>query len=375
MGGIFISYRRHDSAGWTGHLAEHLEQCFVPDQIFMDIEKIEAGADFVEAIESAVGSCAILLAVIGPAWLTSTDANGRRRLDNPEDYIRLEITTALNRNVRVIPVMVGGAVMPESSELPDDLKPLTRRQAHELTDNRWDYDTEQLFKFIEKAGIKRKPESGASVVPPKKVSGKALASIIISVLILLSFFQRTDFTFDMKIGSLVIALVALVLGGIAFIDTRLHNAKGKIFAIIGMGLSSLALIVDIGLLSSHTTIPEKYTRQPVPFPQSQPVYSEPATPEPVVADVSGIWRGSDSLTYSIQQQGNMLTFVGGYPNGVVVITGKGIIRGRNIELNYLRITDRTSGNARLVIHSDGRTLQGHYQNPVAGESGAMLLTR
>ena len=385
MGGIFISYRRHDSAGWTGHLAERLKQCFVPDQIFMDIEKIEAGTDFVEAIESAVGSCNVLLAVIGPAWLNSTDANGRRRLDNPEDYIRLEIATALHRNIRVIPVLVGGAVMPESSELPGDLQPLTRRQAHELTDNRWEYDTEQMFKFIEKAGIQRKPDPKPDNVNPpdalpKKVSGKALASIIISALILLSFFQGSGLTFEMKIGSLVIALAALVLGGVAFIDTKLHKAKGKILAIIGMGLSSLVIVAAIGLLSSHTTIPRTYTQQPVPVPQSQPapsqqVYSEPVTPEPVVADINGIWAGSDGLTYSIRQQRNMVEIVGGYPNGAVIITGKGIIRGRNIELNYLRITDSTSGNATLVMHSDGRTLQGHYQNPTAGESGAMLLTR
>ena len=201
------------------------------------------------------------------------------------------------------------------------------------------------------------------------------ASIIISLLILLSFFQSDGLTFDMKIGSMVIALVALVLGGIAFVDTRLQKAKGKIFAIVGIGLSCLALILDIGLLSSHRTIPGKYTRQPVPFPRSRSDYSEPATPEPVVATIYGIWRGSDGLTYSIRQQGNMVEIVGGYPNGVVIITGKGIIRGRNVDLNYLRITDRTVGNARLVIHSDGRTLQGHYKNPVAGESGAMLLTR
>ena len=179
----------------------------------------------------------------------------------------------------------------------------------------------------------------------------------------------------MKIGSMVIALVALVLGGIAFVDTRLQKAKGKIFAIVGIGLSCLVLIMDIGLLSSHRTIPGRYTQQQVPFPHSRPDYSEPATTAPVVADINGIWSGSDGLTYSIRQQGNILTIVGGYPNGVVIITGKGIIRGRNIDLNYLRITDRTVGNARLVIHSDGRTLQGDYQNPVAGESGAMLLTR
>src|SRR5215471_16956680 len=100
----------------------------------MDIDTIVLGLDFVEAIQDAVGSCDVLLAVIGRQWLTSTDRPStdrrrRRRLDNPEDFVRLEIMTALERRIRVIPVLVGGASMPKSTELPDVLQPLARRQA------------------------------------------------------------------------------------------------------------------------------------------------------------------------------------------------------------------------------------------------------
>lgn len=390
MSGIFISYRRHDSAGWTGHLSERMEQCFGPDQIFMDIEKIEAGTDFVEAIESAVGSCNILLAVIGPAWLASVDAEGRRRLDNPEDFIRLEIATALKRNVRVIPVLVGGAAMPTSPELPDDLKALTRRQAHELTDNRWDYDTEQLIKFIEKAGIKRmqaaKPETAPQAEPLKKFSGKAIASIVISLLTTMSLVQEDSFTQDMKIGALALALTALGLAGFAFFDTKLNKTKGKVLAIIGLVFSGLILLVDIGLLAtpapSPPTTSTTATPHQAPVQQAVPqaVLPEPLprqlpAPPPAASTISGIWAGSDGLTYQIQQQGNMVAVIGGYPNQMVMITASGVINGQNIELDYIRTTDNTGGKSRLRISANGRSMQGQYRNLATGETGEMILTR
>jgi formylglycine-generating enzyme required for sulfatase activity len=95
----------------------------------MDVDTIALGFDFVKAIKDAVGSSDVLLALIGRQWLTGTDSLGHRRLDNPEDFVRLEIMTALARNICVIPVLVGGASMPRSSDLPDVLQPLARRQA------------------------------------------------------------------------------------------------------------------------------------------------------------------------------------------------------------------------------------------------------
>jgi formylglycine-generating enzyme required for sulfatase activity len=126
---IFLSYRRDDSGGHAGRLYDRLCQHFGRDNLFMDVDTIALGLDFVEAIQDAVGACDVLLAVIGRQWLTSTDPLGHRRLDNPEDFVRLEIITALTRNIRVIPVLVGGASMPRSTELPDVLQPLARRQA------------------------------------------------------------------------------------------------------------------------------------------------------------------------------------------------------------------------------------------------------
>ncbi len=162
MSGIFISYRRQDSQGSAGRLADTLKAQFAQNHIFRDIETIEPGVDFVEAIERALGSCVVLLAVIGPRWLSATDKLGRRRLDDPNDYTRIEIAAALQRKVRVIPVLVDGAAMPDAEDLPDDLKTLARRQASELSDKRWDFDVRQLVLTIEKIpGIEKR--SGAPV--------------------------------------------------------------------------------------------------------------------------------------------------------------------------------------------------------------------
>src|ERR1700754_4553426 len=131
-GQIFISYRRKDSRAYAGRIHDRLVSHFSPGQIFMDVTNIEPGMDFVDAIESAISKCNVLLAVIGGQWLTVTDKNGDRALDNPEDYVRLEIAIALKRNIRVIPVLLDDAPMPKSNELPDELKPLARRQSHPI---------------------------------------------------------------------------------------------------------------------------------------------------------------------------------------------------------------------------------------------------
>jgi TIR domain len=148
---VFISYRRDDSAaGYAGHLRADLVYRYGEANVFMDLS-IEPGVDFVDTLEDAVGSCAVLLAVIGRNWLTVTDAkSGKRRLDNPMDWVRVEIATALKRNVRVIPVLFHGAHMPIEDDLPDDLKQLARRQALEISDTRWDYDVDNLLTIVDK---------------------------------------------------------------------------------------------------------------------------------------------------------------------------------------------------------------------------------
>jgi hypothetical protein len=134
---IFISYRREDASGHAGRLYDQLADHFGPEQLFIDVDALEPGVDFVERIELAVGSADALVAVIGPRWLEVADAEGRRRLDDPNDFVGLEIATALDRGIRVVPVLVAGAVMPAERDLPVPLKALSRRNALVVSDLDW----------------------------------------------------------------------------------------------------------------------------------------------------------------------------------------------------------------------------------------------
>jgi hypothetical protein len=155
--GIFVCYRRDDSSGHAGRLFDKLVDHFGKDRIFMDIDTIEPGEDFIEVIENAVGSCEILIAMIGRQWLSSADET-YRRLDNPNDFVRLEITAALNRDIHIIPVLVQGATMPRPHELPTDLSKISRRNAHELSDLRWQRDVAQLINVLERIFVRLEEE-------------------------------------------------------------------------------------------------------------------------------------------------------------------------------------------------------------------------
>ena len=147
-GQIFISYRRQESRWSARSLHDRLCRDFDPEQIFMDIDTIGLGEDFVEAIETTVAKCGVLIAVIGNNWLASKDDHGNRQLDNPEDFVRMEIGAALKRKIRVIPVLVDGALMPQSTDLPEDLKPLVRRNALLITETSFDGDCQRLATAI-----------------------------------------------------------------------------------------------------------------------------------------------------------------------------------------------------------------------------------
>jgi len=147
--GIFVSYRRDDSSGHAGRLFDNLADHFGKDRIFMDIDTIEPGEDFVAVIENAVGSCDVLVAIIGRRWL-EISGGSERRLDNPNDFVRLEIAAAIKRGIRLIPVLVQGANMPKPTELPVELAKLSYRNALELSDSRWRHDVERLIRAIDK---------------------------------------------------------------------------------------------------------------------------------------------------------------------------------------------------------------------------------
>jgi hypothetical protein len=148
-GHIFISYRRDDSAGYTRAIYDQLAKRFTKERIFMDVDTIEPGLPFDEVINQAVGHCEILLAMIGKRWMEQQPGVGPR-INDEKDFVRLEIATALLRNVRVIPVLLDGAGMPTEEVLPEPLRALARRNAIEISNSRFNSDVERLVEAVRK---------------------------------------------------------------------------------------------------------------------------------------------------------------------------------------------------------------------------------
>jgi hypothetical protein len=148
-GRIFLSYRREETDFPAGWLHDRLTAHFGRDQVFRDVDDIPPGANFPEVIAKAVASCDVLLALIGSQWVTITDEEGKRRLDDPNDFVRLEIEAALQRHVLVIPILVRGAKMPQARQLPASLAELVHRNALELSPTSFDFDTGRLLEVLD----------------------------------------------------------------------------------------------------------------------------------------------------------------------------------------------------------------------------------
>lgn len=313
MQGIFISYRRLDSQSAAGRLADHLRENMHGVPLFRDVETIEPGVDFVDAIGHALQSCGILLAVIGPRWVSLQDAAGRRRLDDPNDYTRLEISTALQRNdVRVIPVLVEGAQMPGSDELPDDLKPLARRNAIELTDKRWEYDVSQLVDTLGKAlhlnPVPTPPRP--QPIPPKPIPEKSPA--------------RSWTKWAWGIGVLIVIIAAF-------------NAEEDFIGPSG---------------------PEPGVGTVLPPPVAE-------------VTLSGNWRDAEGGSYRLLQQGDQVGFQGLSPHGPVA--GGGTLQGNRLTLNYT--VNGYSYQAVLLASPDGLNLMGQYRGAGTAENGMVNMQR
>jgi hypothetical protein len=145
---IFISYRREESAGQAGRLSDRLCAAFGAPQVFMDVDDIPPGANFVATLRRNVESADVALVLMGPRWLAATDAQGRRRLDDEGDFVRHEVSAALAGGKRVIPVLLNGAGMPGAPELPEPLRPLVHCQAFAFSDARFDRDAAALIEHL-----------------------------------------------------------------------------------------------------------------------------------------------------------------------------------------------------------------------------------
>ena len=155
QGKIFISYRRGDDSGFCGRLYDRLEGHFKKENLFMDVDSIEPGDDFVILVEEWIHQSDIFLAVIGQGWLDAVDKKNNKRLYNKNDFVRVEIETAIKNKVHIIPVLVNNAVMPDPNDLPESLESLTRRNAMSLTHERFNNDVSGLIKVLENALVNK----------------------------------------------------------------------------------------------------------------------------------------------------------------------------------------------------------------------------
>jgi len=161
MGAVFLNYRRGDSEGQARALFFELVRLLGKDSVFMDVDSIALGRDFRKVLQERLESCDVMVALIGPDWLDAADPSGNRRLEDPTDFVRQEIAAALKRNIPVIPVLVQGARMPATEQLPDDLRDLPYRNGFELGHSTWESDVVEMVKRL---GLQEQ-QAGASTPP------------------------------------------------------------------------------------------------------------------------------------------------------------------------------------------------------------------
>ncbi|MEM8810654.1 MAG: toll/interleukin-1 receptor domain-containing protein [Cyanobacteria bacterium P01_G01_bin.38] len=222
-GSIFISYRRSDSIHEAGRIYDKLAGVFGPAHVFKDVDDIPYGADFVTYLEQAVAQCDVLISLIGKSWLEVTDAQGRRRLDDPHDFVRIEIASALTRDILVLPVLLNGATMPSAGRLPENLQALARRNAAQVRhDPDFHSDMERVIDDLEDYFVSRGLTNAASkrdVKPvPEQNPQRSQRDILLSLAAVISgingLIGLIDWLAFLRLSSLL-ASAALITSAVA----------------------------------------------------------------------------------------------------------------------------------------------------------------
>jgi hypothetical protein len=261
---IFVSYRRGETAAHAGRIYDAMVNRFGEDNVFMDVE-MEPGVDFVELITDVVSSCTVLIAVIGRDWADAAGPDGQPRLFDEADFVRLEVGTAIrNPDVTVIPALVDQAQMPKADQLPDEIRPLARRNALELSDGRWRYDVGRLNDTLEQllvglTGFPTRPEPATPVPQPAPPAPRPdthphpaqLVAEGVAVAALTAFVGRwlvntvpESHTTAAEIAALILrrtgvwALTGLVVA--LWLGARTHRRDFARIGLIGLALGALA---------------------------------------------------------------------------------------------------------------------------------------
>jgi hypothetical protein len=326
---IFISYRVQDTAGETGRLVDALRTRFSDEQLFLDIDNLEPGADFSEVIEKYLDSCDVFLAVIGPHWIGDREEN-QPRIQDANDWVRMEVATALRRNVRVVPVLVDGGTLPKPEQLPDDLQSLLRRQAIEISNKRWRYDTDQLIEFlVTKIGIP--PKKLTTTTPQTPPSRRKIWPYVA--------------------GGFALCLIILV--------------------VIGSLMNEDAKNTTAGTSPSYSAGSKQQPEETVP--QKVTASDDAAMPE--TNNITGSWLEDDEgekSTFVMRQNGSAVNVVL-QAMGQNIATGSGVINGRAVVLNMPLFGVPTV--VHLTLSADGRQMSGTYLMQSTGVAENIRLNR
>ena len=318
--GIFISYRRADSRHAAGRMADELGAAFGEANIFRDIEGIDIGVNFEQALERALGSCVVMLVVIGPQWLDAKDDAGRRRLDQPGDWTRQEIATALKRGIPVAPVLLEGTPLPRADQLPDELRELVNRQQYELSDGHWRGDMKTLVdKLARVKGLQRVgpvPAPAPAPQPPAK--------------------RKLHWGW-------------WVAGGVAIFFGALWNEFETSGGAANNGIA--------------------FQPPAAAAPMQPAVNTTPAT----APNLAGLWRTASGETYHFQQEGHLVRFTA-EANGQNVGNGSGELEGNVLRLQMtMQLNGVFMGNliCNMQAAPDMRSFTGTCAGP-RGQFGAQF---
>lgn len=237
---VFINYRRGDDSGFAQALFIRLEQVMTAGDLFMDVDSIAPGEDFVQHLDSQIALCDVLLAIIGKTWVDATDAQGRRRLDDPDDFVRIEIASALKQGKRVIPVLLHDTRMPSADQLPEEIRPLTRRQAVRLTHERFRADSEGLIKALQGAHAgasvetfpepERKTVPAAVVLPAASPNAAARLSIAAKVEHAAARYEAINFGVISLISAFLLIFGSYMAGVVDVEYKAIHKQIGFVWA-------------------------------------------------------------------------------------------------------------------------------------------------
>lgn len=352
---IFVSYRRQDASGEAGRLVDHLQEIYGEDSVFLDVETLEAGLDFIQAIEKALNSCKVLIAMIGPHWLNIQDAEGNQRIFNEGDFIRIEISAALKRDIRVIPVLVNGAVMPTADQLPEDLQGLTRRHAQEISSSRWKYDCDQLVAALSKI-IEPKPQPvKPTPITPNRAKKKSwLAKNYLWLL-----------------GGLVGLILLIQLLSLPEEDPIYDDFEEN--TELANGLSQ-----PTEKDSPPAIVPEENptTTQDNSFQEPSNTFS---TEEVYVDEITGFWLLSDpqgnTSTLVFNQYDDSVEFLEYNIYDVEVGEGNGTISGTQLTADYYNSLVQISGKLILNTSNAGGSWVGTISFPTLGTTTNVSLQR